>query len=47
MEKYSGCVHLLLQGAVGHQADIEHDEEAVDVDPTVRHQSLVKLLLQS
>ena len=47
VEKYFCCVHLLLQGAVGHQADIEHDEEAVNVDPTVRHQSLVKLLLQS
>ena len=40
-------LHLSLQGPVGHEADVEHHEEPVNVDFTVWHQSLIELLLQT
>ena len=39
--------NLLLQGSVGHQADIEDTDEPVNIALSVRHQSLVKLFLNA
>ena len=40
-------VHLSLQGPVGHEANVEHHEEPVNVHLPVRHKSLVELFLQT
>ena len=40
-------LHLFLQGSVGDEAHVEHADEAVNVESTVRHQPLVELLLQT
>ena len=45
VQDLSCCLHLLLQGPVGHEAHVKHTDEAVYVDSSVRHQPLVKLLL--
>ena len=39
--------NLLLQGSVGHQADIEDTDEPVNIALPLGHQSLVKLLLDA
>ena len=40
-------LHLPLQGPVGHEADVEHHEEPVNVHLPIRHKSLVELFLQT
>ena len=47
VEDAGSGLHLPLQGPVGHKADVEHHEEPVNINFSVRHKSLVELFLQT